>query len=381
MKGFTIKADQTMTVNGTLTVPNGATLAVAGTVNVKDGGTLVSAGLGADGLPDEDSKIAFIDRGKVMFQKGATGFYGTRRFIGGDNNDGFYQWDTEKAASATVTLTNNTTKLNGTVTAINDIVIAADTTMVIDEASTLKVKEGVTFTVAGTLNVVNSGTVMLTSGNTNANGAKLALAGGTDNTVDNGRGGKLTGDGKVVAGATEIVGGKGGWQAVGANSSIAIEAGATANAKTAIITATSGGVLTAGVGAIITQTAKEGNLLTVAENTEIVLGGGSNGTAVGKLILVGGTNAGEIKLAGAGTSIVSTGATQNTPLSNASKIGGNTFQEGSGGKASVYTTTGDSAGKFAKLLGGAAGNGLKGGDASNTITIDASQGVTAASTQ
>jgi hypothetical protein len=332
-----------------------------------------------------------------MFRRGATGFYGIKagqpsrgekQFIG-DSDDGFYQWDTNKADSATVTLTNNTTKLNGAVTAINDIVIAADTTMLIDEASTLKVKEGVTFTVAGTLNVVNSGTVKLTSGNDDITGAKFVLKGGTGSTGDESRGGKLTGDGKVVAGATEIVGGKGGWQAVGAGT-ITIKVGETANANEATITATPGtsgtpsSVLTAGAGAIITQTAKDDNSLTVAAATEIALGRGPNDTAVGKLILAGlANNPGEIKLAHRSTSIVSAGKTAiSVPFGTAAKIGDKIFAGSANGTASVYTTTapGNTPGKFAKLSGDGdtANSGLKGGDASNTITIDASQDVTAA---
>jgi hypothetical protein len=120
-----------------------------------------------------------------------------------------------------------------------------------------------------------------------------------------------------------------------------------------------------------------GNNLTITANTEIALGGTSSG-AVGQLILNGDANACEIKLIYASTSVVSTGNTAGAnPFGGAVKIGNKTFAAGTGGAAAIYTVTNGATGKFAKLLGGTANKGLKGGStSSDTVTIDTSLDVT-----
>jgi hypothetical protein len=116
-------------------------------------------------------------------------------------------------------------------------------------------------------------------------------------------------------------------------------------------------------------------VLTIAAATTVNLAGAA--AAVGQLILTGAaSNPAEVKLVDAATSIIKTGNTAGaSAFTTAAKIGGKTFATGS--NAAIYTTGNAVAGKLAKILGGTANYGLKGGDADNTIVIDGSQDVAA----
>jgi hypothetical protein len=166
-----------------------------------------------------------------------------------------------------------------------------------------------------------TGNVTVGAGGSIALGADLTIAAGKNLTLTGGpasgatAGAKLTGTGKVVAGATEIVGGTGGWQAVGTGT-IAIEAGATgaSTVKTVTIAASATtSVLTAGTGATITQLAVANNNLTIGAATTIALGG-TTGAALGSIILTNaGTNPGKLSFGGAGAQ-VTTGNTGGSAL-------------------------------------------------------------------
>jgi hypothetical protein len=125
-------------------------------------------------------------------------------------------------------------------------------------------------TIAKAKKLENKGTITLTDG------GSIVLTG------DAGNGAKLTGTGKVVVGATEIIGGKGGWQAVGNSGNVTIKAGASTADKTAIIAATTS-ALTAGAGATITQLAVAKNNLDIAMNSIINLGNAS-GKKLGSIV-------------------------------------------------------------------------------------------------
>jgi hypothetical protein len=164
-----------------LKVEDGVTLTVAGTVRVKSGGTLISPALNPDGSP-KDGKIAFDSGGRVLLEKGSTGFYGESLFIssvkeGDDISNGpIYKWDT--VPGATVTLTNLTTTLKGgNVTAIKDTGVAAKTTIVVDNASTLTIAENITFQVGGKVDVSKGGTFNLAGNIIIEKGANLDVSG------------------------------------------------------------------------------------------------------------------------------------------------------------------------------------------------------------
>jgi hypothetical protein len=147
-------------------------------------------------------------------------------------------------------------KVSGNVVIDTAVAPAGDVTVDATGVITVSGNAG-KLTIAKTKNLKNRGTVTLTKQ------GSIVLTG------DGINGAKLTGTGKVVAGATEIVGGTNGWQAVNSGNVI-IAAGTAAKANEARITATS--VLTAGAGATITQLAVAGNNLEIAMNTIINLG-------------------------------------------------------------------------------------------------------------
>ncbi|GHV19318.1 hypothetical protein FACS189494_00560 [Spirochaetia bacterium] len=171
--------------------------------------------------------------------------------------------------------------LNGT-----SLSIPATNVLELFGSTKVTVPAGFDLAIAGTLRL-----------NGNSSGvASLALTGAT------GTGGaKITGTGKLVAGKTEIVGGTGGWQAVGLGAAndntvtIAAVAGSTV-AVTANIASSGdqGATLTAGAGASITQLAGLSNNLTIAASTTIDLGGTiATSTTVGAINLTESAAAGE----------------------------------------------------------------------------------------
>jgi hypothetical protein len=236
---------------------------------------------------------------------------------------------------------------------------------------------------SGALTVATGATLTLDKVLTVAAGAELVATGDVTVTASTGGlvltgaagsgGAKLSGAGNVTAGATEITGI---WQAVDGTGSATITIEASSAVASSITASDSNVVLTAGTGGTITQTAESGNKLTIAADTTIDLGG--TAAAVGSLVLTGdGTNPGEIELAHASSSIVKTGNTVGaSAFGSAAKIGAKTFAAGTSGSADIYTTADNGAGKLAQILGGTTDYGLKGGNASNTITIDSTQEVT-----
>jgi hypothetical protein len=204
-------------------------------------------------------------------------------------------------------------------------------------------------------------------------GGSLVLTGG-----DTATGAKLTSAGKLTAGSTEITGN---WQAIGTGSEITIAAtGATA----ATISATDGGIFTAGTGATITQLAGADNELSIADHVTIALGG--SGTKVGEIVLTGDdTNPG--KLAISANAAITTGNPNSGVagglLSNdgITEVASNSYTKigvtnlvGDGSAAFLQPTNAPSgadaadASKIVKLTGGV-GATIKGGGADNDGSI------------
>jgi hypothetical protein len=219
----------------------------------------------------------------------------------------------------------------------------------------------------GTVSVAASSAITL--GYTGSGGASLTLA----------EGGKIIGKGTgaITAGSTKI---EGAWEATGTSDTVTIAATAAASAS---ITATGSvtGLKASAAEAKITQLAASANLLTIGAATRIDLGGTAE-VAVGQLILTGhASTPGEIKLANATTSLVTIGSpTLATAFTTAAKIDGKTFVAGSSSTAAaIYTGDGssDAQGKFIGMKAASNDDGLKGGNADNTITIDSTKNVTA----
>ena len=246
-------------------------------------------------------------------------------------------------------------------TLANDITLTTGQTLFVPAGATKIV-------VSAGKKITNAGTITL------GDGVSLVLATPAATTG----GAQIEGAGSLIAGATTITGT---WEAVGKTdnaSSVAITSGASGVGATIAVADTNAIGLKAGAaGATITQAAGTSNVLTIAVDTTIDLGG--TAAAVGAIVLIGdGTNPGEIKLVDAATSIVKTGNTVGgDAFGTAAKIGTKTFATGGAGKAAIYTTVNGAAGKIAQILGGTGNYGLKGGDSSNTITIDGSADVAA----
>jgi hypothetical protein len=171
-------------------------------------------------------------------------------------------------------------------------------------------------------------------------------------------GAKLTGAGKIVAGATEIVGGESGWQAVATavDGNVTIAATSadassiTADAATTVLTAT-------GAGATITQLTGGSNGLTIAMATTIDLAGDTN-AAAGSITLTAGSNPGKL-IFGDTTSKVLAGAGTGTTLGSGALESNVTV----GGQAIIATSltkadfeNDDANSKIVKIGGVTAGN-------------------------
>jgi hypothetical protein len=147
----------------------------------------------------------------------------------------------------------------------------------------------------------------------------LGLSDGLVLTGDGSNGAKLTGTGKVVAAQTEIVGGTGGWTAVGASSTVTI---AATDANASSITAATNGVLTAGATATITQLAGANNNLTIAAGTTIALGNNEE-AKLGEIVLTGASsNPGMLTLTD-NTSTITTGIEATSGYSTAVAVSNN----------------------------------------------------------
>jgi hypothetical protein len=185
----------------------------------------------------------------------------------------------------------------------------------------LGMPSGATYVVAseasnvGTLKVKTTGDDVLTLGagvlgnseTADDLSSSLVLTGatGTDGAL-------LKGAGKVVAGDTEIVGGTSGWQAVGADTSIAITAGAITGTGTDATLKAQG----TDTDAVITQLAVEGNNLVIAANTIIDLS--YNSGKVGSIELTqSATVPGKVTLTDATSVILVKGGTKGDALTEA----------------------------------------------------------------
>jgi hypothetical protein len=212
---------------------------------------------------------------------------------------------------------------------------------------------------------LTSGKLTVAAGAELALGSALTLApntGGLVLSAADTTGAKISGTEGVAAGKTTITGI---WQAVGASGTVTIAA--TGAATSSITASAAAAVLTAGTAGTITQAAEAGNLLTIAANTTIALGG--DGTEVGKILLKGAAaNSGELSFENSGssdvgTSLVTTAVTYTAANKAAvTKIGGN---EGTGTAIVGYFDNAavTSATKFSKLGASNATNGIKGGGA------------------
>jgi hypothetical protein len=204
-------------------------------------------------------------------------------------------------------------------------VVAGATEFVGGTGGWTAVGESGTVTIAATSAVLSSVTASTATGIVAGTGASVTQLTGVSNalniaasttvdlgtsdglvlTGDGANGATLTGAGKVVAAHTEIVGGTGGWTAVGASSTVTI---AATGADTSSITAAADGVLTAGANATITQLVAVNNNLTIAAGTTVALGN-ATGSKVGEIVLTGdNTNPGQLTLTD-NTSTITTGLT------------------------------------------------------------------------
>ena len=249
---------------------------------------------------------------------------------------------------------NTTREFTGAAAPSGDVTVNGAVTVL--TGASLTILAGKTLDIAGTVALTGTGSLVLA-------------------TTSTSNVGKITGAGTLTAGATTITGA---WEAVGTSTSGGTVTIASASPATATITADgtkATGLKASAAGATITQLAGSGNKLTIATDTTIDLGG--TATAVGSLVLTGdGTNPGEIELTHASSSIVKTSNTVGgSAFGSATTIGGKTFAQGGSGKAEIYTTGNNAAGKIAQILGGTGTYGLKAGNAANNVTIDGAQDV------
>jgi hypothetical protein len=211
--------------------------------------------------------------------------------------------------AATTLKVDGTVKLDKTAAPTGNVTVGATGEIAVSGAN-----GSLTIAKSATLDIADKGKVTLT------NTGSLVLAG------DSANGAKLTGAGKVIAGATEIVGGTNGWQAVGASGNVTIAAGVTAAAKEATITANTSVLtgVTGGTGATITQLAGEGNKLTIATGTKIDV------VNAGSIVLKAATSdGGKMNLATTSAEISGlTGGTSNQTFTNAN-IANATYTAGS----------------------------------------------------
>jgi hypothetical protein len=206
-----------------------------------------------------------------------------------------------------------------------------------------------------------------TPGNTryfgNASGAiTLQLDAGSTATLANNvalvlsPGAPIIGEGKLVVGKTEIVGGTGGWWAGASNVEIKRPDGITSDRLATIIPATSGDAFIGRAGATITQKIGVGSTLTIGDTNAGVLNLGgtvldNKPVAGAQLILEGDPNwtatnniAGSVLFGNTGSSLVgglSAGVSTPNVLTTASKIGGKTVGKlpGISSTVAIHTDT------------------------------------------
>jgi hypothetical protein len=136
-----------------------------------------------------------------------------------------------------------------------------------------------------------------------------------------------------------------------------------------ITTAYTAGLKAGAAGAVITQTAAAGNVLTIGTSTTIALGGDGT-TAVGSIVLKGAaSDPGKLTFAAngfgaTGNSLVTTDAAATIAINGITKIAGN----GGVGKGIAGNFDIGSVVKFSRLGAGASPNGITGGAADTVLS-------------
>jgi hypothetical protein len=215
-------------------------------------------------------------------------------------------------------------------------------------ASDATIALGENLTVAANAAIINNGNISITAAKA------LMLSAGS----------RIAGTGRIDAGKTTI---GGAWEAKGTRGTVTIM-----NTKDngATITASYAAVLKAGAaGAVITQAADAGNLLTIGTATTIALGG--DGTAaVGTIVLKGAaSNPGKLTFAAngygtTGNSLIITDAAATIAINGVTKIAGNNgVGKGIAGNFNIGSVA-----KFGRLGAGASFNSITGGSADTVLS-------------
>jgi hypothetical protein len=149
-----LTAPLTVPANWTLVIDEGTTLTIKPgvTLTVKAAGTLKVPALDGNGMPT-NGQVAYTGTGKVEFEQGAKGYFGTDPFIS-SGDDGIYKWDSTATGSKVTLKGGYVTELTAGKAIVRAATgVAANTETVIAEGETLTVADNVTFTVGGTLTV------------------------------------------------------------------------------------------------------------------------------------------------------------------------------------------------------------------------------------
>jgi hypothetical protein len=277
-----------------------------------------------------------LTEGEIEVAADATLDVGAQTLTMGDGALAAYQGTVTVGATNTVTLTKASIAGAGTT------LVGATGTVTLAAGDMLEIVDGGTVALAGT--------------------AKVVLTG-----ADATGGAKLVGAGKLTAGATEIVGGKDGWQAVGTSGTVTI---ASVTASTASITASAATVVwtAQGAGATITQLAgTSGNGLTIAAATVIALRG-TNLVQIGAITLGGGTNPAVLTLANTTAKITGDTNLSTAVAANSVAITGLTV-----GNAVTGLTAASGTKVLGALVGAASDNTITGG--ADAVTINAATAI------
>jgi hypothetical protein len=417
------------------------------TLIVDEGGTLVVTAGSATlaGVEDLTVNGTVNARGTAVVFAGLTGnsARGSGTLILGNKDFGPYAnmilgVENVESAAATITTTtsategfvipaNNTLTLTGTVATTEAVTVSGKLVIKgsMTPAASVTVKDyGAIEVTRADPDISTPGRITYGAGGklTITKGLKLSIAefgrvtlsdlgslvlGGDDDDSTRGPGAILDGSGRLVVGATEIVGGTYGWKVITGSAGTATTivtiaalntssgAASTKFPYMATITANAGAttkpIFTAlGVGATITQQARPDNQLIVGANTVIALGAplvNAVATDAGSLVLLGDKDhPGEIVFAAIGSAKVTANnsAPRNTvSYAAAAKIDGVTFQENTVASGVLEVGTdgtgngGNAAGQFTQLsVTGAINKSMKGGsDDKSPITLKATADV------
>jgi hypothetical protein len=372
------------TLFGDLSTTGAATLTTAGTVTV--GGNL-NTGTGAVATDGPFTVKGTASVGGVFKFTNAVTFEGNASFAGDITRSGAgtlnFGGNVTVANGKKINLPDTVTlakgkSVNGALTAETPVTLtpAVNAALTVDAANSRKFTLD---TAACTLGkgrlVVSSGATLVFRENfTVASGAALVNNGNIPVTANkalilsvNGAGaGKIAGTGTIIAGKTAVTGP---WEAQGTAGTVTIT---NTNDNGATVTVSGATGLRAGAaGAVITQKAGAGNVLTIGTLTTIALGGNGT-TAAGSIVLKGAAaDPGKLVFAAngynaVGNSMVTTDAPASVAINNVSKIAGNT---GAGkGIAGIFDDAViGSATRFKRLGAGAVANSVTGGSADTVL--------------